>query len=89
MTSHYDPTDPHAKGRTSADYKRVMADLTVLSAGRELSYHTDGRPRCSGAFAAAWDAKEAGMVELFQRRDQHGRLEHVARRLKNTLRSKR
>lgn len=75
----HDPQDPHASGRRSRGYGAMLARLGKLRPGEELTYHQDREDRCSGAFAAAYDAYEQGTVTLTQRRTD-GRLHYLATR---------
>lgn len=75
----HDPQDPHASGRRSRGYGTMLARLGKLRPGEELTYHRDREDRCSGAFAAAYDAYEQGTVTLTQRRTD-GRLHYLATR---------
>ncbi len=75
------PPDLHAPGRKSRAYGATLAVLSRLRPGELMVYHTDGQPRCSGSFAAAFDAHEQGTVTLTQRRVD-GKLEYLATRRK-------
>ena len=63
----------------SRPMKKSEFDACAAKGVKELTYHRDREDRCSGAFAAAYDAYEQGTVTLTQRRTD-GRLHYLATR---------